>query len=354
MPGNPRSLEDRLTASLAKVLDQPDGITAFWQSFAPERLRSKIPDRIAMFGSFDGPKPDILFWYQGEPIFYVEAKLDSGTAPLQLSRARSRMRLADAKDDQILLVCQTVDSVPAEIGWIGPTLPYATATWREILACLDSSSVSSRTDARIALDVFRVTLHAHSVGSRFRSKRLALDSKHPYGAVLQAVTRQWDDVQAEFAYGAKIAPRINFGKNSWQIPFRSRDVERMSIRCGMTKEGDERYTSELCLWQVSDLKGSRDGIERHWPHWRSAITADPSLKLHIGGRKEHEREYVEVPPHNIPLVKVAVVRRPGSGFPVADVQQLPFEEAVHKVASLASPYIRLVQRVQISIGQVAL
>ena len=347
MPDKRRCEEDTLTKSLAAALQHEEARSVFWRRVAPRRLAANVPGVPVLFQYFRGTRPDLLFLRHGEPIFYIEAKLDSGTEPIQLARARSMMRLAGAEDDQVLLLSRTVDHVPPGVGWDGPTLPCDSMTWVDVLKAFDRAKAAWQPETLTALERFRATWLelAKNKTEHDKHKDLTLKSGHPCGAVIQVVANQWSGIRAEFSYGGNIAPRIHIGLTNWQEALGTRDVERLSVECRLRDDGREYYGASFVLWHALDLKGSRDGIRHHWKHWREAITADPVFKLHLGGREEN-RKIHHLPPEAIPRVNVGLLRRPNSGLPVAEVQRLPVRDMVRRVKAFLLPYMQLAERVR--------
>lgn len=191
--------EDALTAELAEALREPKILESFWRIAAPVRFRNEKPrfKNFKLLRPVDqvGPtKPDLLFraHNDGHPLLYLEAKLECGTEPLQLTRARSWMRASGARDDQVLLLTQYSDRLPDSIGWKGPSLPVTTMTWHELDEYLHAECAHYSSSAKTALWKFSAKLNRYRRKGRCKTKRsLVFESQHCFGKIMSHLATRW-------------------------------------------------------------------------------------------------------------------------------------------------------------------
>ncbi len=353
MPLNPRFVEDALTNTLREALAEPEIGTAFWRMVAPKRMRSELPDQIKSCADELGParlggtNPDIIFYRRGKPVFYLEAKLGSGTEPLQLFRARSWMRAYGAQDDQVLLVSNMVDQLPSGVGWTGPTLPVHGITWHAIESELRRQSSAWHRRSRQKFESFSSFLKQRSSASRNKTKHgMLFPSGHRYGEVMRRFIAAKGYTKADLLYGARIDPRICIGRDDWQQALGTPDLERMELHYGPGRQGDgENYRAEFHLWHKTDLAHSRKFIEQCWPWWRQAIMEDRSIQFVFGGRGGGKRTRPTELPLACPNAWVAFICRPGSKIYERELRVLSMDKILRRISKIVDPLERVVDRV---------
>ena len=354
MPLNPRkSDENQLTDSLGKTLAPVEIMESFWRLVAPIRMRRELPERIESCADefaparLGGTNPDLVFYRGKKPIFYVEAKLGSGTDCLQLTRARSWMRAHGAQDDQTILLSNFVDHIPAEVGWNGPAVPVRSATWHEIEQGLKKDYDQWSRPSQQLFARFSSLLREKSTGSRIKMKEgMVFPARHRYGEVMQRFIATGRYTKSDLLYGASIDPRICFGRPEWDVTLGTRDVERMELHYGPGRMGDgENYRAEFHLWHKSDLAYSREHIAQNWNRWRQAILADKSLKFIYGSRQGNNRMSPSEPPVECPNAWVGLIRRPGSKIFEKEIRHFSIDQTVERIAAMIKPLEQVVTNV---------
>ena len=358
MPLNPRFAEDALTNLFEQALTQSEILSSFWKMVAPVRMRSKLPDQTKSCAHELGParlggtNPDIIFYRAGKPVFYVEAKLECGTEPLQLVRARSWMRAHGAQDDQVMLVSNWIDQIPSDVGWTGLVLPVRSATWQEIEKGLRVNHHTWSAVSQKLFDSFSSFLKGKSAGSRTKTKQgMLFPSRHRYGEIMRQFIASEKFTKSDFLYGAGIDPRICLGRSQWQPALRTPDLERLEVHYGPGRQGDgENYRAAFHIWHESDLAHSRKFIEKHWKVWREAILADGELQFIYGDRRGKDRMRPSEPPVECPKAWVGIVCRPDKKVYEAEIRNLSVEEIIGRLRELIKPLERVVDRVSIRLG----
>jgi hypothetical protein len=353
MPLNPRFAEDVLTNLFEQALTQPEVRSSFWKMVAPVRMRLELPDQTKSCAHELGParlggiNPDIIFYRAGKPVFYVEAKLECGTEPLQLVRARSWMRAHGAQDDQVMLLSNWIDQIPSDVGWTGSVLPVRSATWQEIEKGLRVNYPSWSATSQKLFDSFSSFLQEKSAGSRTKTKQgMLFPSRHRYGEIMRRFTASEGYTKSDFLYGAGIDPRICLGRSVWQSALGTPDLERLEVHYGPGRQQDgENYRAAFHIWHESDLAHSREFIAQHWKDWREAILADGELQFIYGDRRGKDRKRPSEPPVECPKAWVGIVCRPDTKVYEAEIKDLAVDLVIKRLKNLVRPLERFVERV---------
>jgi hypothetical protein len=346
--------EDIVSAGLVELmLAVPKVRVAVWRMLAPKRLREdRGSDLVESQGTLGVTKPDILWTKQGKPSLYVEVKVSAQTEPLQLQRARSWMKYMGCENDQVVLLAREDVELPISVGWTHAAHSTRVVLWHQVWSGLIPFTTNLAPAARTRLAGW-MQLAASIIGSEALLARpsnklkrdLSADSGLAYGKAMSEWLSSRPHWTGEFAFGARVSPRLVCGGSDWDRVFGTHDFQRLWLYYNLPRyAGFEGFAPQLILWHQQDYAHSGELASRNWPKWREIIENDGRFHFE-GGRRQHtNRDRSGIMPRAFPGGLVGLVQLPESTrLPASRIAGQSSEQVARAIDQTVSPFIELVQ-----------
>lgn len=346
--------EDIVSAGLVELMAAvPEVLVAVWKMLAPERLSTDQASKtVESQGKLGVTKPDILWTRRGKPTLYVEVKVSAQTEPLQLQRARSWMKYMGCENDQVVLLAREDIELPTSVGWGHAAHSTRVVLWHQVWTGLMplKASLPAASHTRLAgwMQLAESIIGSDALLARPRNKLkrdLSADSGLAYGKAMSEWLSSRPHWTGEFAFGARVSPRLVCGGSDWDRVFGTHDSQRLWLYYNLPRyAGFEGFAPQLILWHQKDYALSDELASRNWAKWRAIIENDGRFHFE-GGRRQHaNRDRSGIMPRAFPGGLVGLVQLPESTrLPASKIAGQSSDQVARAIDQTVSPFIELVQ-----------